>query len=356
MISKEKTNYLYKYDNKIYWNVGVIYNHLFNFKNLINMLKYYNIDIPISFIHGSWLSKFNGGRFSALQLSTEDEIKNDVKFFNDNNIGIKLTFSRDDYTEKDFDDPEMRFYLDTLAENPNVRNGIICQMDKFAEFLKKEYPMLEITASYCKHEFETRPGYTDTSDYYNKLFDLYDIVVINSTKAFNDEFLSEIKYPGRVEFIVNHLCAPNCQIAKKHHTLAANKGLCEYYINKDINKKYYVQKFQDLIKENEEIDEKCILQHYHCKILDQQFINKEEVNYLSNLGFNIFKIEGRDRGWSWFLYSFINYIINQDSNFINIVYQYINKFSLDENGKYIMNNNIRLQNIRENTFEPAFLL
>ena len=68
-------------------------------------------------------------------------------------------------------------------------------------------------------ELETKMGITDTVDYYNSKFDLYDIVVFNTFRAFDDDFLSKITHPEKVEFIVNHSCTTNCQMAKRHHEL-----------------------------------------------------------------------------------------------------------------------------------------
>ena len=220
MLSKEKTKILYEYDKPIIWNVSVFGNILLMdvLDTLISTLKELGCNNPFSTIHGSYSCKYNGGR-TALYYNSWTNIENNIKRYNKKGIGIKLTFSNMNIHKEQFEEKEMRQYLDVLNETKGIGNGIICVNDDFAELVKKNYPDLELVASHVKVELETKMGITDTVDYYNSKFGLYDIVVMNNYRAFDDNFLYEIKHPEKVEFIVNHSCTTNCQLAKYHHSL-----------------------------------------------------------------------------------------------------------------------------------------
>jgi len=317
MISEQKTQLLYQYDKPIIWNLSCFGNEyqMLIFNNLLNILKKYNIKNPISTIHGSYSCKYNGGR-TALYWNSWTNIENKIKQFNNKGIGIKLTFSNRNVNADTFEEEEMRKYLDLLNEIKGIGNGIICVNDDFAELVKKNYPDLELVASHVKMEMETKMGITDTVDYYNSKFDLYDIVVFNTFRAFDDEFLSKITHPEKVEFIVNHSCTTNCQMAKRHHELIDDLQERKAFLNNDKKLVDKDRKVLDIRKEIQKMLTKCVEikeQNIHEKLC-RQFINREEINHLLNtFGINRFKIEGRDLSNFEFLINFDRFIINNES-------------------------------------------
>ena len=332
MISEQKTKLIHEYDKKLIWNISCFGNEyqMFFIDNILEILEKYNIKNPISTIHGSYSCKYNGGR-SALYWNSWTNIENKIKHFNKKGIGIKLTFSNRNIHANTFEEDEMRKYLDLLNETKNIGNGIICINDDFAELVKKNYPDLDLVASHVKMELENKMGITDTPDYYNSKFDLYDIVVFNTFRAFDDEFLSKITHPEKVEFIVNHSCTTNCTMAKLHHELIddlqekkVELGHDKRKLDKDLTVINKRKELNQLLLKCIEIKEKNIFDKL-CK----QFINREEINHLVNtFGINRFKIEGRDLSNYEFIMSLDRFLTNNQSIYQIIHNRYEEKLAL----------------------------
>lgn len=324
MLSDQKEKLLYEYDKPIIWNISC-------FGNLILMdlldiilkdLEIFGYNHPISTVHGSFSSKYNGGR-QALFFESRTNIENKIKSYNKRNIGVKMTFSNMHINKDTFEEEEMRWYLDILNETKGIGNGIICVNDEFAELVKKNYPDLDLVASHVKMELETEMGKTDTVDYYNSKFDLYDIVVMNTYRAFDDDFLSQITHPEKVEFIVNHACTTNCLMAKYHHSLIDRITEISVENNHDIRKIEKNREYLDIKKKINDVLDKCkhIKSERHYDLIRKQFINKEEINHLLNThNINRFKVEGRDLAGIEFIISLSRVMLNNSSMF-DIMYR-----------------------------------
>jgi len=331
MIGEQKTKLIQEYDKPLIWNLSCFGNEfqMFLLDNLIEILDKYNIKNPISTIHGSYSCKYNGGR-TALYWNSWTNIENKIKHFNDKGIGVKLTFSNRNIHANTFEEDEMRKYLDLLNETKGIGNGIICVNDDFAELVKKNYPDLDLVASHVKMELETKMGITDTVDYYNSKFDLYDIVVFNTFRAFDDDFLSKITHPEKVEFIVNHSCTTNCTMAKRHHELIDDLQEKKVELGHDKRKLDKDIVVIDKRKELENILRKCkdIKEKNEYDRLCRQFINKEEINHLVNtFGINRFKIEGRDLSNYEFIMFLDKFLTNNQSIYSIIRNKYEEKIS-----------------------------
>jgi len=323
MILESKTQLLQQYTKPIIWNLSCFGNeyqmHILD--KVLKIFKEYNIKNPITTIHGSYSCKYNGGR-DAIFKNTKTNIENKIRHFNDLGIGIKLTFSNRFVTSETFEEDEMRWYLDLLNEHKGIGNGIICVNDDFAELVKKNYPDLELVASHVKMELETKMGKTDTPEYYNSKFDLYDIVVFNTFRAFDDDFLSKITHPEKVEFIVNHACTTNCTMAKRHHELIDDLQHIKVKYNHDLKKIRMDQEYIKTKNEMGNILNKCydIKKSNEYNRLCKQTINHEEINHLLNeFNINRLKIEGRDLSGYEYILSIQRYITNNESIF-NLIF------------------------------------
>ena len=340
MIGEQKTELIYKYDKPLIWNLSCFGNEyqMFILNNFIEILEKYNIKNPISTIHGSYSCKYNGGR-TALYYNSWTNIENKIKHFNKLGIGIKLTFSNRNVHANTFEEEEMRKYLDLLNETKGIGNGIICVNDDFAELVKKNYPDLDLVASHVKMELETKMGITDTVDYYNSKFDLYDIVVFNTFRAFDDDFLSKITHPEKIEFIVNHSCTTNCQMAKRHHEIIDDLQEKKVEFNHDKKRLDMNRDVIDLRKELNQILANCreIKEKNIFDKLCRQFINREEINYLANtFNINRFKIEGRDLSNYEFIMSLDRFLTNNQSIYALIHNNYDEKINnLNFQDKYL---------------------
>lgn len=317
MISKEKTNLLYTYDQPLIWNLSCFGNeyHMFLLDCILDIFQKYGQKFPLTSIHGSYSCKYNGGR-SALYFNSKTNIEEKIKKYNKLGIGIKMTFSNMHVHKEQFEEEEMRWYLDLLNETKGIGNGIICVNDDFAELVKKNYPDLDLVASHVKMELETKMGITDTIDYYNSKFDLYDIVVMNTFRAFDDDFLSQITHPEKLEFIVNHSCTTNCPFAKYHHELIDKGQELKVMLGHNEKALHTNKEYIDTNYKIQELLKKCraIKDENNYEKLVKQIINRDEINYLANTyGITRFKIEGRDLSSYEFLVNLNKYIINDSS-------------------------------------------
>ena len=316
MFADNKFDFLYKYDSEINWNVTGFGNEILMYivDEYINHLQEFNVTIPIKTIHGSYISKYNGGRL-ALYTRPISYVCDKIKHFNNLGIGVKLTFSTPNINKEMFDDTELNTYLEVLNDTPNLNNGIICSVDNFAEFIHNKYPNIEVTSSYVKMATETQMGKTDTFEYYNRLFNIYDKVVVNTFRAFDDDFIENIIYKDRIEFIVNNGCNVNCPIAIKHYDAMYrySQRIKYLYENKLLNKidpqLELIQK--DLLK----IGNNCLSRRNNKNIdnIKYQQINRNEINILLKKGIKNFKIEGRDINFDYFRTILFTYIFNNDS-------------------------------------------
>lgn len=318
MISKEKDILLYKYEKPVEWNITGFgeENLMKNILTLVNVLGRFGYPNPFRTIHGSYVCKYNGGRESFYQAE-KDTISNRVEYFNKIlNMGVKLTFSNKSIHKEQFYEDEMQWYLNLLNECKGLGNGVICVNDDFAELVKKNFQDLEIVASHVKLVSETKPGISDTPDYYNSKFDLYDTVVVNSFRAFDDEFLSKIKHPEKVEFIVNHYCTTNCFMASYHHDLIEKMQSLKMKYNNDASILDKNEEYIDVRdKMNKLIDECHAFKYKNIHhLIARQKLNRDEINHLiKEFGITKFKIEGRDTGTTPFFKAIDKYIINSES-------------------------------------------
>jgi len=318
MLSENKlNNILYKYDKPINWNVTGFGNDIITFIVLkyIKYIKDLGLENSIKTIHGSYISKYNGGRL-ALFTRTNQYIYDKIREINSLGVGVKLTFSNPYITQETLEEKELNEYLEVLSENKEVNNGIICSVDDFADYIHQKYPSIEVTSSYVKMATETKIGKTDTVDYYNNLFDKYDKVVINTARAFEDEFIDQIKYKDRIEFIVNNTCNLNCPIAHKHYEnmYKLSQRIKYLYDNKIFRTDPQVELIR---KELRKINLNCKERRLALNIdnLKYQQLNREEINSLVNKGIVNFKLEGRDIDFILFRSSLFKYIYVNDSIF-----------------------------------------
>lgn len=318
MLSKKKENIVYTYEKPVEWNITGFgeENLMKNVLAIIDVLKRFNFKNPFKTIHGSYVCKYNGGR-DAYYVAERDTILNRIRYFNHTlGMGVKLTFSNKSIHREQFYEEEMQWYLNVLNEAKGLGNGIICVNDDFAEMVKSSFPDLELVASHVKLVSETKPGITDTPDYYNSKFDLYDTVVMNSFRAFDDDFLSKIKHPERVEFIVNHYCTTNCQMASYHHDLIEKLQYLKIKYNNDDKILDHNDEYLDVKRKMDKLIDECHAFKYKNMeyLLARQKLNREEINYLiKNFGITKFKIEGRDTGNVPFYNAINKYIIDSES-------------------------------------------
>ena len=162
------------------------------------------IDTNIKYVFGSASCKFQGGRVPFLDVPVSYMLEV-IDEYNQLGVSCRATFSSYALSDADLMDGPSNEILKKLSENNEkygADNGVILALDKLAVYIRKKYSNLELISSFVKPAIETGLGPDkDTVAYYNRLFRLYDIVVVNEAKIHDDNFLNRLKYKDRVEFI-----------------------------------------------------------------------------------------------------------------------------------------------------------
>ena len=263
------------------FNVGTLFAHDGYALMLAQTCERAGIAFPIDYVFGSVSCLFQGGRAAPLVFD-RDNVCDVFDRYAQAGVGCRLTFSNYDLKEEDLDDEESNFLLSRLDQTQG--NGVIVSSDLLADYIRAAYPNLQIISSLVKPTVENKLG-TEGAGYYNALFERYDIVVVNSAFAFDDDYLSKIDHPECVEFIVNHRCRPNCPLSKDHYTtqtLAARAASTGNFIAQRRLEGKLVQ-----------INEECLRRRHEAPLVNS-LISAGRVEELVKKGFRHFKLEGRD--------------------------------------------------------------
>ena len=285
--------------NDLDWNIGALFAHDDYIVKLLLMSKDLGIEHNIKYVFGSVPCLFSGGRIPPRD-ATWYNVELIIDRYNKLGIGCRLTFSNiyiDDYKDELSNKLLQKLYDN--VDKYNVKNGVIVTLDKLAKYIKKKYSKLELISSQVKPSVEVGLR-NDNVEYYNKLFSLYDVVVVNPNKVHDIEFLRDIKHKDRVEFIVNHRCFPDCKFAGEHYK--AQMRLCNKFLKseEDSKEKEKLNKINDW----------CLGTRQKYPLLGTSMMDSD-INLLLSLGYKHFKIEGRDNDMVCFMRDLGEYIYQQ---------------------------------------------
>ena len=297
-----------KYNGALDWNIGTLFNHA---DALLPLLR--RIGPPemsghnIRYVFGGFNCKFNSGRACAWTPDLE-WLKQRVDDYNELGINCRLTFSNHLIEEADLDDPSGNALLEHLCGNnrryPGIINGVILSSDLLRDYVRKTYGSLQLISSLFKPAVEV--GYiNDNVSYYNRLFDAYDIVVVNSSKIKNGDrkFLVSLAYPERVEFIANNWCIRNCPFAMKHCSAVARAQLAVCRGDGD-----EVATIQGILND---CLASCKQVHDSNPTTTGLLLSYDEIDLLLSLGYTHFKIQGRNDPLRRILEDIGHYVFNR---------------------------------------------
>ena len=173
----EKNFLVKKYKKEIDWNVAGLFSQDEVLLFICNEIKKYDLEIPIAYVFGSIPCLFQSGHINAHSMNVKDAFKILDKY-DELNIGCRLTFSNHLLEKGDVKDKKGNQLLEYLHEKNRDIHGVVVSSDALAAHIRKKYPGLQLIASVIKPAVEVGWG-KDTPDYYTRLFDLYDLVVVN---------------------------------------------------------------------------------------------------------------------------------------------------------------------------------
>jgi hypothetical protein len=287
------------YNGGLDWNVGSLFAHdAFMFK-LFDVCKSIGIDVPIKYVFGSIPCVLQGGRIAPRTAVLPDALKL-LGEYNSRGIGCRLTFSSNMVEKEELKDELCNELMGYLNEANDVSNGVIVSSDLLAEYIKETYPNLQVISSQVKPSVEVGLG-NDSAEYYNKLFDLYDVVVVNPFKVNDGKFLNSLEHKDRVEFIANHHCHPNCQMSKRHYEVQVEIS------KKALRNEDYSEEMEELCK----INEACMNMRKKFPLSGTSY-SYQDIEMLVRMGLKHFKVEGRDNSGECFMRDLGDYVFNHE--------------------------------------------
>lgn len=156
---------------------------------------------------------WDGGRiFSNYSHATIEQVEEIREFYNDKyNIPIRFIYTNNQIQEKDLTD---RFCNLVTGMCENGMNEIVINSPLLEKYLRETYPKYKFISSTTKCLKKS----TDANDELNKN---YFRVCLDYNLNYNLNFLKTLteEQKEKTEFLVNAICAANCQNRAKHYKL-----------------------------------------------------------------------------------------------------------------------------------------
>ena len=276
------------YGRRLSWNVGTLFCHEDILFKYLWLAKEFSFQLPIRWAFGAIQSPLAGGRVPPLNLEQMDAIGTLSEHIKEG-VACRLTLSNPDIVEKDIvEDTKTQGLLKFLNESQpdnGARNGVILSSDIFATYIKEHYPKLEVILSTIRTAYDVGYGRSkDTFSWYTNLLTnpLYDVVVVNNAKLYEEGFMEALPCKEKVELIACTDCVRNCQLAKSHY-----EGLHSYI--RQLAKGLSTDDANSLI---EKVAERCI-NFRESPNAHHSSYSEDDIRRLAKMGYVQFKIAGR---------------------------------------------------------------
>jgi len=234
----------------------------------------------LTLVHGSPLFLWNSGRVSQRATCTGDQIRDAGFAYARRGIALDLTFSNHLLRQEHLSDPTGNALLGFFERNnPTKNNAVICSSDLLFDHIGKNYPTLRRVSSIIKVTVENGRG---NADYYRRLADRFDKVMIHPDDSTNFEMLEKLEDKNRYEILVNEYCIRGCKIRPWHYKFLSNLSL-NYFGHVD-------EKFDKQWKNNGCSDLNVLVGDPERNVAA---LTQTEISRLYELGFRRFKVQGR---------------------------------------------------------------
>lgn len=241
----------------------------------------------ISGVYGVFpTSIWNAGRCMTGYCSYENMV-NTSKFYNDNGVSIRYTYTNQFIKEKHLYDT---FCNLSMEVNNNGMNDVIVYSPLLEEYIRDKYPNYGIISSTTKRII-------DDDALKDELEKCYKLVVIDYNYNNTDKLFESpiVDHAGDIELLVNAYCRDNCSIRCNHYS--------------DLSRQ------QIEFKENSDFPmcENIVDDFYTIMKTRKSFITVEDLyGKYADAGYQHFKIEGRTNNNFDVLESYIYYMIKPE--------------------------------------------
>jgi len=167
-----------------------------------------------------YCSLYGGRSFNAYEPARIQITDDEISWMYDVGIGLKIALSAPKVSRKEY--LACRTYLDRYYRKGNT---LIITNDKFAEWIREDYPDYLIEASVIRN--------TDSQEAIKSAAQIYDYIVVPIILNDDSIFLGNIEDKEKIRLFVNAECSYNCP-----------SRIC-YSVQSNINKrKKTIEKFQ----------------------------------------------------------------------------------------------------------------
>jgi len=256
--------------------------------------------IPIEFIYGAPQLKWNGGRLilnhydNSFSLS---EVEKEFVLANKRGIRPLLTFSNTTITKDDLSDRKSNDVLKMVNDN---NGGVIVTSELLHTYIKDLYPDISVHASVIKTAYEKNRD----KSYYSDLSGNYDYYVIHPDDNFNKELL-ECLPKENAEIILNERCFYRCEMRTLHYDSISAEQITQS--NNNYQNRDFLKNCAAMPEEKQSYSNRRNIS-----------LTVPEVKQLHDLGYNLFKIQGRTDSLNLFFFDLMRYTLENEIAFPNM--------------------------------------
>lgn len=235
----------------------------------------------IRLVHGAPLFLWNSGRVHPRSACTPEQMRNAGLAYAHRGIAVDLTFTNNLLKPEHMNNPLGNSLLEFFEKtaNPTEQNAVICASDALYDHVGKNFPKLKRVSSILKVSCEGGRG---KPDYYRRLAERFDKVMIHPDDARNFEMLAQLEDKDRYEVIVNEYCIRDCKLRARHYKYVSNLALNFFG--------YFDEKFEELWHKNGCNDLNVLVGD---PARTTVALSLDEMTWLYDLGFRKFKVQGR---------------------------------------------------------------
>lgn len=285
------------------WNVSGLFSHddfILKFIELVTEKLDCPVN-PIASIHGCPPVLWNGGRFT--RFMGQEEINNILKQYEKLHLPMYLTFSNYMLEPEHLKDHASNWVLDRIADTENA--GIIIANDTLKDYIKSKYPNLKMITSLVKTAVRNAPT---SQEYYEDLAKDSDMVVIHPDDTFNYPLLETLHHKNKFELMVNENCIYGCKVRYLHYSF--------YHTSHKVD--------VNIADKNHNFEATACLALHHRKqnlvgVGQPNFsrtrncnVTEDEFDYLYDIGYRHFKIQGRSDPAHAFMYDLCRFTLEKD--------------------------------------------
>lgn len=244
--------------------------YLIELKNTIHP-EWFHEDVHIASVYGCFPNSiWNSGRSLIDAQVSINDVDRIVAFYNTHQVGVRFTFTNGLLEKHHLQDVYCNLLCDIISYN--TINEILVSSDILEEYLRDKYPKTPLISSITKC--------LETVDNFNKeLKKDYKYVVLPTHFNHDEEILQNISQKEKVEILLNCGCLPHCPRKREHYDFNSRAQLYYGDLSKcgNFSCSNYKANFYEAMKRP-----------------NTDFCTFEDLQKLVQMGYNHFKIEGRD--------------------------------------------------------------